>query len=130
MSSILPPATQYTQEDDLRWAGSGHGFNDVPSITLDGEKFTDTTKYPGGTIPSGTPLGKVTATGKFGPYDNAANDGREVLKGLLVFGRKREFASQAIPAGLYEHGPVNEAYLPTTVDSAGKTDVAGRIWFR
>jgi len=128
--SILPPATQYTQEDDLRWAGSGHGFNDVPSITLDGDEFTDGTKYPDGAIPSGTPLGKVTATGKYGPYDNAANDGRQTLAGLLPFARKREFAGQSIPAGLYEHGPVVESYLPFTVDSAGKTDVAGRIWFR
>jgi len=130
VSSILPPATQYTQEDDLRWAGSGHGFNDAPSITLDGDLFTDADDFPDGQIRSGSPLGKVTATGKFGPYDNTASDGRQTLVGLLPFGRKREFAGQAIPAALYEHGPVVESYLPLPVDSAGKTDVAGRLWFR
>ena len=68
--SILPPAKTYTQEDDLRWAGSGHGFNELPSITLDGDLFS-AGAFPGGVIPSGTNLAKVTATGKYGPYSNA-----------------------------------------------------------
>jgi hypothetical protein len=38
--------------------------------------------YANGYIPSGTAIGKVTATGLFGPYDNAAGDGREVLYGF------------------------------------------------
>ena len=38
--------------------------------------------YVNGYIPSGFPLGKITATGLYGPYDDTANDGRQTCKGL------------------------------------------------
>lgn len=37
----------------------------------------------GAAIVSGTLLGKVTATGKYKPYNNAAADGTEVAAGIL-----------------------------------------------
>lgn len=37
----------------------------------------------GAAIVSGTVLGKVTATGKYKPYSNAASDGTEVAVGIL-----------------------------------------------
>lgn len=37
----------------------------------------------GDALPSGQLLGIVTATGKYAPYNNAANDGREVAAGVL-----------------------------------------------
>ena len=37
----------------------------------------------GGALVSGTVLGKVTATGKYKPYSNAATDGREVAAAIL-----------------------------------------------
>ncbi|MDP7703187.1 MULTISPECIES: head decoration protein [unclassified Mycobacterium] len=52
------------------------------NVTLDISKFTSGTHYPNGFIPSGTVLGKVTATGLFGPYDAAASDGRQTAYGL------------------------------------------------
>jgi hypothetical protein len=41
----------------------------------------------------GTALGRVTATGRYGPYDNAANDGREVAKGFLMEGVNLKFGN-------------------------------------
>ncbi|MCT7361223.1 head decoration protein [Mycolicibacterium llatzerense] len=47
------------------------------NVTLDISKFTSGTHYPNGYIPSGTVIGKVTATGLYGPYDAAASDGTQ-----------------------------------------------------
>ncbi len=52
------------------------------NVTLDISKFTSGTHYPNGYIPSGTVIGKITATGLFGPYDAAAADGRQNAYGL------------------------------------------------
>lgn len=52
------------------------------NVTLDISKFTSGTHYPNGFIPSGTVIGKVTATGLYGPYDAVASDGRQTAYGL------------------------------------------------
>ncbi|WP_458317116.1 head decoration protein [Mycolicibacterium brisbanense] len=52
------------------------------NVTLDISKFTAGTHYPNGFIPSGTVIGKVTATGLFGPYDAAASDGTQTAYGI------------------------------------------------
>lgn len=48
------------------------GHKDYPGFTISGtldvSAFTAGIHYPDGYIPSGTPLGRITATGKYGPY--------------------------------------------------------------
>ncbi len=52
------------------WLGSPHGAGDANvSVTLDKSAFTEAIHYPNGYLPSGTLLGKITATGKYGPYN-------------------------------------------------------------
>lgn len=116
--------------DDQSWLGSEHGTQATESITLDVSTFTPATHYPAGYFKSGIPLGKITAGGKYGPYDDTATDGRQTLVGFL-------FAAVGAPtvntvdvgAALFVHGKVRESRLPVAVDAAGKTDVAGRIRF-
>ncbi|MGW1998145.1 hypothetical protein [Embleya sp. NPDC001921] len=60
--------TETWGQDDQSWLGSQHGTEAARSITLDVSKFTANTHYPSGYFPSGIPLGKVTATGLYGPY--------------------------------------------------------------
>jgi len=113
-------------QEDQTWLDSAHGTDAARSITIDITKgFVAGTHYPAGHLPSGTPLGKVTASGKFGLYDDAASDGRQTLVGHL-------FTSQKVGTGdliapLFEHGRINAAKLPFAGDAAGKADVAGRI---
>lgn len=38
-----------------------------------------------GSLIAGTVLGKITASGKYKPYDNDATDGSEVAAGILVY---------------------------------------------
>lgn len=115
--------------DDPSWLGSAHGTDSTETVTLDASLFTAETHYPDGFIPSGTPLAKVTATGLYGPYDGAEDDGRETLVGFLIGPREVPTASAKIAAGLLVHGKVVEANLPIAVDANGKADVAARIRF-
>lgn len=65
--------TESFGQDDQSWLGSAHGTDMARSITLDASTFTKNTHYPQGFLLSGIPLGKITATGKYGPYaGNAA----------------------------------------------------------
>ena len=76
----LSVVTETFGQDDQSWIGAAHGIDLARSITLDTSAFTEATHYPDGYILSGTPLGRITATGLYGPYDNTtpATDGREV----------------------------------------------------
>ncbi|WP_409186484.1 head decoration protein [Amycolatopsis sp. VS8301801F10] len=125
--------TEAFQQDDQSWLGSAHGTESTRTITLDVSKFTAGTHYPNGYIPSGTALGLITASSKYGPYDDTQTDGRQTLVGHLFTGVKVP-ASTSTPVGaaLYEHGRVRTAKLPFSsgagaVDANGKADVKGQI---
>ncbi len=112
--------------DSKEWLGSAHGVNNGDPVTLDGTLmvavFTD------GSVPSGVTLGKVTATGRYGPYSDAATDGRQTMVGHLLNPTKVATGTNPVEA-MIRHGHVVEAKLPTNhgLDAAGKTDVAGRF---
>lgn len=111
----------YTAED-RSWIATDHGVDMTPSITLDVSKFTKATHYADGSVKSGTVLGKVTATGLYGPYKSDATDGREVAAGHL-FGTLPVEGKTKVGGALYIHGLVTEARLPANhgLDAAAKT---------
>lgn len=115
--------------DSRRWLGSAHGFEAAPSITLKSDLFTPT--FTDGRVPSGVALGKVTASGLYGPYSNAATDGRQTLAGHLKTAVKVT-GTRNIGAALIEHGAVIVAELPENhgLDAAGQAEAAGRIIYR
>jgi len=130
----LNPLKETVGQDDQSWLGSAHGTSMGRSITLDLTTFTANTHYPNGYLFSGIPLGKITASGKYGPYDNAAVDGRATLVGFLLspvrviwYGPGSTVTDAHGP--LFEHGRVVTANLPIAVDAPGQADVAGRIIF-
>jgi hypothetical protein len=65
-------ATETYGTGDQSWLGSTHGLYNSRTVTPDPALFT-TAAYPNG-IPSGTPLGEVTATGLVGPYTGDSSD--------------------------------------------------------
>lgn len=116
--------------DDQTWLGSAHGTSAARSITLDTSAFTEATHYPDGFFTSGLPLGKITATGKYAPYVDAAVDGTGVLAGFLLSPVKAPAATTTDVVGaLLIHGVIVEANLPVAIDANAKTDVAGRFTF-
>ncbi|MFG2292064.1 head decoration protein [Streptomyces sp. NPDC048603] len=124
--------TESFTQDRRDWLGSAHGTDAPVSITVDVSTFTKATHYPDNYLKSGLPLGKITASGKYGLYSDAAVDGRQTLVGFLFTPQDvdaRGVASTAVVGSMLIHCFIREAKLPVAVDAAGKTDVAGRIIF-
>lgn len=118
--------------ENRSWLGSAHGTDATRSITLDVSAFTEATHFPDGYIPSGTVLGRITATGLYGPYDDAAVDGREIAAGFLFNSTKAATGGADVGAPMLEHGMVLEANLPANsgLDAAAALEMAGRIVVR
>lgn len=122
--------TETHGQDDQSWLGSSHGTDMARSVTLDTSAFTAATHYPAGFLKSGIPLGRITASGKFGPYNDANTDGTQTLVGFLLSPVRVPADVNVDPQGaLFIHGVVVEARLPVTVDANGKADLAGRVIF-
>ena len=122
--------TENFAQDDQSWLGSAHGTNAARTITLDTSAFTAGTHYPDSYFKSGIPLGRITATGKYGPYNDALADGTETLVGFLLCAVDAPTVNTIdVGAALLDHGRVVESKLPIAVNANGKADVAGRIIF-
>lgn len=129
MTSIAPRTTATAAVDDQSWLGSAHGTDATETVTLDVSKFTAQTHYPNGVIPSGTAVGKVTATGLYGPYKTEGSDGDDVLVGFTISPAQVETGVTRISVGILTTGRVVASKLPFAVDANGKADVAGLIRF-
>lgn len=124
---LFSQTTETFGNEDHSWLRSQHGTEAIETAVLDLSKFTKATHYSAGYIKSGEPLGKIAATGLYGPYDGAASDGRETLVGHLFTTQAVREGGGNITANLLAHGKVVEARLPHPVDAAAKADVAGSI---
>lgn len=103
---------------------SEHAMSKRCGITLDSSLLTadsNGNKY----LMGGTALGKVTATGKYGPYNNGLSDGRETGTGILEHDVNLKYGD--VIASMILHGSVIEARC-IGVDSAFKTDCPNIIF--
>lgn len=128
MSTDISVRSSAYQVEDRSWLVGTHGVDMTPGITLDISKFTVVNGY----IKSGQHLAKITASGLYGPYDNALSNGQEVCRGLL-FSSVRAVdgngtALTRVGGALFIHGLVNAAKLPAAVDAAGKADLTLIAW--
>lgn len=69
---------------------------------------------------AGTPLGKIAATGKHGPYDAGAADGRQTCLDY-VLGETVDVTDGEAVARVFDHAVLLEARLPVAPDAAVKT---------
>lgn len=123
--------------ENFSWLGSAHGTDSTDTITLVKSLFASKSYYTNNQIiPGGVALGKITSVGAtqdmYGPYDNAASDGRQVMVGHLFATKSVTGSGLYIGAALLVHGKVRLSKLTAItadhgVDSAGQADVAGRI---
>lgn len=90
--------------------------------TLDITLFNAAQHYANGYIPSGTVLGKVTATSKWGPYLSTAGDGRQIAAAILRFSIQVTRYDGTLPANVgfdgLVHGKVDASKLPFTSGTA------------
>lgn len=121
--------TTNSQVEDRSWlivqpGAQGSGYS--PGKVLDISTFTANTHYPNGFIPSGMNLGKITATGLYGPYDDAASDGRQTFAGWLFSATKVPNVldtTKDVGAGVVvAFAVVRLSRLPIALDANGQTD--------
>lgn len=119
--------------DDRAWLLGEAVGHQAPTLStkyagnIDFSLFTANTHYPNGYLPSGLLLGKVTSTGRLGPYSNAASDGRETAVGLLYNAtRVPASTSTRVAATVVDaFARVSESRLPANhgLDSAAKAEL-------
>lgn len=73
--------TESFASDDTSWVRLRHGTESCVSGTLDVSAFTPSIHYPDGFIKSGTAVGKITATGLYGPYAGQTNEVQTITEG-------------------------------------------------
>lgn len=112
--------------EESSFLASEHGMYKRAGCTFDastvgvdanGDKF----------LVAGTVVGQITASGKWGAYDNGAGDGREVAKGFLL--ETMNLKDGDMIAGVLIHGSVLEARV-SGLDANAMTDLAGAILFQ
>jgi hypothetical protein len=123
----LTVQTQTFGGGDYTWLGSAHGTQAGRSVTLHTAAFTAGTHAPNGFYPSGLPLGKITASGFYGPYTPGAVDGTAVLAGFLLGDVRVSATSSDVQGALLEHGTVIAAKVPIIVIDA--TAMATNVHF-
>ncbi|MFJ9371385.1 head decoration protein [Nocardia sp. NPDC101769] len=130
MSFIDDMQQGYTVERLLNtpWLIGGiYGVSDermTPAVVLDVTKFTQATHYPNNRVMvPGVVLGKITATGKYGPYDPNASDGRQTATGFLLSPSILVPAATEAQSRILLSGFVQPAYLPAAsgLDAAART---------
>jgi hypothetical protein len=122
----LSVRTETFGQDDQSWLGSAEGTDRATSITLDTSTFTSGTHYPDGYFKSGIILGKITASGLYAPYNNAAADGTEVAAGLLLCAVDAPAATTTdVQAAMLWHGRVLVSKLPIAEGTVGGPDAGG-----
>jgi hypothetical protein len=140
MTDIIVSSTAF-QVEKRSWlipqpGGIGAGF--TQSIVLDVSAFTAGTHYPNGYIPSGTVLGKITATGLYAPYNDALADGTQTAAGFLFSAVKvpnlADTTKDVGGALLSAFAVVKTSKLPFTsgtgfLDANGQTDVRANFIF-
>lgn len=135
MSVDLSVRTRTFGGSDPSWLASAHGTLNNRTVTLDLSKFNFASTFTSKMIPSGVVLGKVTASGLYGPYNDGLSNGQEVARGILFSDvdvtrfiadlGSTTLTGKTVWAPMLISGIVVEANLPTGngIDAAGKTDL-------
>jgi hypothetical protein len=121
---------------DRPWLASTHGLDTPLSITLDTSLFTQGTHYtpPGvsqarNVMHAGLPLGRITATGLYGPWDKDATDGRATFTGVLLADVAFTPGATRAGAALFWHGVIAAAHIPGGLDVATITASTAQLHF-
>lgn len=129
----------FVSPEDRSWLRVAMGTDVMDAGTLSVDAFLAgaafLASYANGDIPSGVPLGRLTAAVNgihmLVPYDNTAADGSQTCVGLLGTTK-----SLGVTAGQFEPcavfwgpGEVILSKLPIALDAPGQADLAAHIKF-
>ncbi|MGW8889165.1 head decoration protein [Streptomyces sp. NPDC055749] len=127
--SIQPISRSATYTANRDWLASLHGTDQTETITLDLSKFTAGThtfastdiSQPYSPVTFGIAVGRITASGLYGPFDKAAVDGRQVLAGHVFAEAYFAPGATKCPAAMLWHGVVKAAKVPGGIVPADVT---------
>jgi hypothetical protein len=120
--------TVSTPGTDQRWLTGSHGKTSQPgmlnialitAVTASTDAFNN--------IVSGIGVGKITATGLYGPYNSSATDGTEVLAGYVYAPVKYKnslgavFATNKVTFALLKSGTIKRSILPVVAQRTAIT---------
>ncbi|RGD59450.1 head decoration protein [Kitasatospora xanthocidica] len=133
-----PITTSATYTAGRPWLASTHGTDQTETVTVDASKLVATTHYVASTdstqpysrLLSGLPLGKITASGLYGPYDPAATDGRQAFVGLVFDEALFAPGQPKIPCALLWHGVARASKIPGGIDTTKITASPGGALIR
>ena len=120
------------------WLASLHGTDQTETITLDVTKFTAGTHYvlsadtsqPYAKFLSGVPVGRITASGLYGPWTPAATDGTQLLAGFVFAEAALNPTDTKLPCALLWHGVVKASACPVAVDPTKHTPTSQSAMIR
>jgi len=102
---------------DIRWI---RGAITIDASTV-GVSGVDENGVSRKVLKAGYPLGKITATGKYGPYDANATDGRQKAVCMIATEIDCTYGDQVTTA--FDHARVIEARLPIPITQQIKNDL-------
>lgn len=138
MALDLSVRTRTYAGSDPSWLGSAHGTTSNRTVTLDLSKFDFASTFTSKMIPSGVVLGKITASGLYGPYNDGLSNGQETATGFLFTDvdvadfitdlGSTTLTGKKVIAPMLITGIVVASKLPTGngLDSNGRTDLGNR----
>lgn len=128
---FTPGLKRYTDplSGQINILASQHMMVKSVGITLDAS-LVDADEDGNKVVANGTVVAKVTDTGKYGPYDAEATDGREdVTSAGIIFNGGVNLRDGDTVTGILMHGSVLKARIPN-LDAAAETALQGRIIFQ
>lgn len=117
------------------WLAEKHGTDLPKHVTYDFTTFTHANFTTDKMIPSGTILGVITATGKYGPYDSSAADGRQTAARIeMNWVPIPEDKTKVITGAALEHCGVRVPALPLktgpgSLDAKARTDLKHVVFY-
>ncbi|MGW0825321.1 hypothetical protein [Streptomyces sp. NPDC002845] len=127
--TLQPIASSRSYTADRAWLASLHGTDQTETITLDISTFTKDTHWvasadphrPYSRVLSGVPIGKISVSGLYGSYDEAAADARQELAGVTFAEALLAPTATRVPAALLWHGVVKAWAVPGGIDPSTVT---------
>lgn len=124
MTDIAVYSTAYQSEKRSWYLGTADQPGFTIGGTLDISAFTAATHYPNGYLLAGIVLGKITATGLYGPYNDSLATGQEAAAGILFSSVKVPNLSDTTKdcggAILVAFAPILAAKLPIANGATGR----------
>lgn len=121
--TIQPVSKSEHLTANREWLAGLHGTDSTITVTLDLNLFTEGVHYecadhcdPYGRVLSGVPVGMVSESKLYGPYDPEATCGRQVLRGFVFAEVPFAPGQTRVPAALLWHGSVKASKVPGGLD--------------